>query len=252
MAYTAETPGYLTAVNWVGGATVECTPAMLEIEYSQWVTDPEGVSHWIATGDCVECSSLAAVDAGYSCIQDVSDCSGVWLLTKESTYLAPPGTTWTSATSGCTISGQTAVCEKTVTAGTAYLFNGSQPTRCTDTVTSGCVKLPSDMQAMPHLTQKSIDDIYDIHYTGDGTTAAADKSTFLTGTTESKLQKILQYGLNDNTSSWVLNDDGYYQKQFTYTDYVGSTSQLNGSYLTQNVLVSVSKISGDVITMFPQ
>ncbi|WP_405948769.1 hypothetical protein OG588_21845 [Streptomyces prunicolor] len=239
-------------MNWVGGATIACTPAMLEIQYDQWVTDPDGVSHYIAAGDCVECSSLVPVNTGYSCVQEANDCSGVWLLTKESVYVAPPGTTWTSATSGCEISGQTAVCQKTVTAGTAYLFNNTQPVRCTATVTSGCVNLPSDMQAVPHLTDKSISDIYTYHYTDDDTTAAAEKSTFLAGTTPSKLQKIFLYGLNDNTSSWQLNEDGYYQKRFVYTAYVGSTSALNGAYLTQNVLVSVSKISGDVITMFPE
>ncbi|WP_307168756.1 hypothetical protein [Streptomyces sp. B3I7] len=216
------------------------------------MTDPEGVAHGIATGSCVECSSLSAVDVGYSCVQDIDDCSGVWLLTKESTYVAPPGVRWTSATSGCVITGQKAVCERTVIPGTAYLFSGSQLVRCSATVSSGCVNLPSDMQAMPHLTKKSITDIYRIHYTDEDTTVADDKSTFLSSTTPSKLQKILVYGLNDNTSSWQLNRDGYYQKRFTYTEYVGSTSKLNGSILTENVLVSVSKVSGDVITMFPE
>jgi hypothetical protein len=263
--FTAETPGYLKAVNWAGGGTVTCTPTMLLMQYKQYATNvPSGTSAWIAEGECAECSFLSATNLGYSCIQDsqtFTDCSGEWQVTKESLYEAPPTFTWTSASSGCVIDGQILECTKTATAGTASLFNGTPPTACGTSPTTGCVNIDPNMKVVPFLTEKAIDDIYSIHYMDipNDIEPAYDKSAFYAGTTPSQLQSILLDGLKQDGAGWQNAASGYYEKHFSYKSIsgqlgvnVGVKSELEGGGDTSNVVIVANGVTGEVVTMFPE
>ncbi|WP_328923092.1 hypothetical protein [Streptomyces griseoaurantiacus] len=234
------------------------------MQYDQWATAPDGGTHYIATGECAGCSTLATINSGYSCIQDGSagsDCSGVWYVTAEAIYEAPPGFEWAPPNSNCEVAGQILTCTASAKAGTAALFSGPEPVRCTETVTTNCVHLPTAMREVPRLSEKALTDIYNIHYVDvpAGVEPAQDKSAFYAGTTPSRLQKILLKALEGDSAEWQPASSGYYEKDFTYypnggglSEYVGVKSANNGGADTADVTVVADAHTGQVITMYPK
>lgn len=160
----------------------------------------------------------------------------------------------------CEVAGQILTCTASTKAGTAALFSGPEPVRCTEAVTTNCVHLPTAMREIPRLSEKALADIYNIHYVDvpAGMEPALDKSAFYAGTTPSRLQRILLKALEGDSVEWQPASSGYYEKNSTYypngglSEYVGVKSANNGGTDTADVAVVADVHTGQVITMYPK
>lgn len=251
--YGDDTPGELIEISWIGGGVAACTEPMLEMSYELIVTGPGGIDHTIAEGSCAECTELVAVDTGYTCVQSASsNCSGTWYIRKQSTFLAPPTSSWTTVSAGCTAAGSELNCLRSATAGTAALFNGAPLVACdlSSGVSDGtCVTLP-DGVAMPELDVLAIEKIRATHFSG-GVDQDNTKGLFYSSTTDSQLERIFELGMRD-PSDFVFNEStGKYVKSFPLTG-VGFRSIKYGDGLPSSSVSLVISKYGQVASMYPE
>ncbi|GHE83075.1 hypothetical protein GCM10018782_64780 [Streptomyces griseoaurantiacus] len=73
------------------------------------------------------------------------------------------GIEWAPPNSNCEVAGQILTCSASTKAGTAALFSGPDPVRCTEAVNTNCVHLPTAMREVPRLSEKALTDICNIH-----------------------------------------------------------------------------------------
>jgi hypothetical protein len=133
-AYYTQSDELAHAV-WAGGTSAECSVPMTSISVSLSAVDPEGTPHVLAANSCDECDSADAPSDRWTCQQSTQDCSGVWSITQDTTFVAPTDGTFNGG-NGCVADGATSTCTFSEVLGLIWLFYPTVPTTCTDTTTA--------------------------------------------------------------------------------------------------------------------
>jgi hypothetical protein len=261
-------PAMLTSLVWTGSGTGFCTAPMTSMLYTVFAIDPQGGSHTIALGSCIECVQVTAATSGYTCAQGTTiatNCAGAWQVGYRAVVTAPPGSPFSSGTGSCVAAVTTMTCTATAFVGVAPLFApSSQPCtaarapatdsahRTATQAGAACYNYPPSGNVQ--LDLRAIQDIRDTHFPG-GSKVDSSKGLFLSTVTNRDLAKVLDTGLQDS-GSWALNENNYYEKTFPYSG-VGTKSPQAGGGPSHTITLVVAKFNdpdtslSDVITMYP-